>query len=166
MSSRASVGCGGGRRGNGAEDKRNEERTRSDDSVAVGEHRLGVLPRSDVLSGVGIEDDEIGEPELDRCPRCSAPLHGHENYCPRCSAQLGGREEPPETVLAGLLNRRDIEDPGWADDWQTAIQKLSNQDVTAEQVRETVRVIPDQQLEGKMTGWQRQRLREKYGVDV
>lgn len=116
--------------------------------------------------GFDIEDDEIGEPELDRCPRCSAPLHGHENYCPRCSAQLGGREEPPETVLAGFLDRPNIEDPGWADDWMTAIKKLSNQDVTTEQVRETVRVIPDNLLEMQMTGWQRQRLREKYGVDV
>ena len=38
--------------------------------------------------GFDVADDEIGEPELDRCPRCSVPLHGGENYCPQCMLRL------------------------------------------------------------------------------
>ena len=55
--------------------------------------------------GIDVEDDGIGEPELGRCPRCSAPLQGGENYCPRCSAGLTdpGPDRSVEEVIAEQL---------------------------------------------------------------
>ena len=119
--------------------------------------------------GFEVADEDIGEPELDRCPRCSAPLHGAANYCPRCSAQLNSPDKTVEEILADkIINNRNMPEAEWVSEqgWQTAMERMSSRDVTNEEVQALVSAVPESYLDNVLTEWHRQRLRERYGVSI
>lgn len=119
--------------------------------------------------GIKIDDDNISEPELDQCPRCNAPLHGEENYCPRCSAHLDSPDKTVEEVLAdNVIDSKISPDPEWVDQygWQDAVDRLVRRDVTKKEMRELVAASPDRVLEQNLTGWHKNRLRERYKIEI
>ena len=116
--------------------------------------------------GFDVDDDEIGEPELNRCPRCNNPLHGGENYCPRCSAQLGTSETGVEASLSNFTHNDYIDLPGWADGWDEVDRMLKNGAATEEQIVEFIRQIPNGRLNNDLSDWSLYRLEEEYNVDV
>ena len=117
--------------------------------------------------GFDVEGDEIGEPELDRCPRCSNPLHGGENYCPRCSAEL---VTDPRMDVKELLAELVMEPEPMAGVPDFAVNKLDARDrlqdePTKEEICETVAVIDGDFLSAKLNPRQKEDLQDEYGVN-
>lgn len=116
--------------------------------------------------GFEVKNEAIGEPELNRCPRCSAPVNGAANYCPRCSAQLSTPDESVEDILCDILDRSDIPNPDWVSEegYQNIIERLQNRDVSSEEIRSLISKMPKN--ENKLTEWHKQRLSQRYGISI
>ena len=117
--------------------------------------------------GFDIDEDGIGEPELDRCPRCSAALTPEANYCPRCSARV----QIPEDTLMDLLMQITKATSGPAIDeigrsGQSAEDAIRSGDIKEEEVRTLLDVQAETQGFSGWTEWHEQRLQERFGIDI
>ncbi|MDS0277353.1 site-specific integrase [Halomicroarcula sp. S1AR25-4] len=117
--------------------------------------------------GFDIDEDGIGEPELDRCPRCSAALTPEANYCPRCSARV----QIPEDTLMDLLMQIAKGTSGPAIDeigrsGQSAEDAIRSGDIKEEGVRTLLDVKAETHGFGEWTEWHEQRLQERFGIDI
>jgi hypothetical protein len=117
--------------------------------------------------GFDVDEDGIGEPELDRCPRCSAVLTSEANYCPRCSARV----QIPEDTLMDLLMTIAVNTHGRAIDeigrnGQSAEDAIRSGDIEEEGVRTLLDVQANTFGFSDWTEWHEQRLQERYGIDI
>jgi integrase len=115
--------------------------------------------------GFDVADEDIGEPELDRCPRCSAALHGAANYCPRCSAQLTSPEKTAEEAIAEVFNDRAVPTPDWVDNELEMVSRISNRDISDDEMRDVIQ-CSEEIYRRELTEWHKQRLRERYSVSL